>query len=222
MLSLFNPFEARWPANSKLRLYVVVTPVSVASWPETISRVRISVQGRSLWCCEGVTKTAPIIGNFLTFWWFCLLITVGYWLQTIWETFFHISKILYHISKLLLILLMNIVFQKKTSMLRLPTKINHFLLSLVVAWSGSSQIWSLFEHDESWCSGSVSIIRTLQSTLWTHGIHTSSSCILRKLIFSFWKWFFNSNAIVKFFLYLNSRFHSTGSDDSLPMHTWKM
>ena len=24
------------------------------------------------------------------------------------------------------------------------------------------------------------------------------------------------------FLYLNSRFHSTGSDDSLPMHTWKM
>ena len=24
------------------------------------------------------------------------------------------------------------------------------------------------------------------------------------------------------FVYLNTRFHSTGSDDSLPMHTWKM
>ena len=114
-----------------------------------------------------------------------ILVTDNSWLQTIWETFFHISKILYHISKLLLILLMNIVFQKKTSMLRLLTKINHFLLSLVVAWSGSSQIWSLFEHDESWCSGSVSIIRTLQSTLWTHSIFIQAHL-------AFWgNWFFH-------------------------------
>ena len=139
----------------------------------------------------GVTKTGPIIGNFLTFWWFCLLITAGYWLQTIWETFFHIENSILYFD--------NYCFPEKASMLWRLTKINHFLLSLVVAWSGSSQIWSLFEHDESWCSGSVSIIRTLQSTLWTHSIHTSSSCILRRLIFSFWKWFFNSNAIVKFF-----------------------
>ena len=103
MLSLFNPFKARWPANSKLRLYVVVTPVSVASWPETISGVRISVQGRSLWCC-GVTKTEPIIGNFLTFWWFWLLVTDNSWLQT--------GK-LFSILKILFCILIIIFFPKK-------------------------------------------------------------------------------------------------------------
>ena len=103
MLSLFYPFETWWHANSKLRRYVVLTFVSVASWPETISRVRISVQGRSLWCCEGVTKTGPIIGNFLTFWWFCLLITAGYRLS---GKHFSILKILFYI-------LIIIVFPKK-------------------------------------------------------------------------------------------------------------
>ena len=83
----------------------------------------------------GVTKTGPIIGNFLTFWWFCLLITAGYWLQTIWETFFHIENSILYFD--------NYCFPEKASMLWRLTKINHFLLSLVVAWSGSSQIWSL-------------------------------------------------------------------------------
>ena len=169
--------------DSRLRLYDVFTPVSfAASRPGTITGVKISVQGRSLWCGGGVTKTGPIIGNFLTFWWFWLLTTAGYRLS---GKHFSILKILFHIQTVT-----NTsdeyCFPEKASMLRRLTKINHFLLCLVVAWSSSSQIWSLFEHDESWCSGPVSIIRTLRSQYCEHTVS-----IQAHLAFWNWKWFFN-------------------------------
>ena len=174
-----TPFEARWSTDSSLRLYLfccfhspqyllLPDPRPSTGW-ESLSKVALCDAG------GGVTKTGPIIGNFLTFWWFWLLTTAGYRLS---GKHFSILKILFHIQTVT-----NTsdeyCFPEKASMLRRLTKINHFLLCLVVAWSRSSQIWSLFEHDESWCSGPVSIIRTLRRKYCEHSQHTTSSCIFQ-------------------------------------------